>query len=103
MKRIAVIAALVAWSALVMVAAAQGPQGPRGGPRRWYDPKTEVSFQGVVEKVDQVSYPRGRYHSGQTPSGQEPSAQKPNAQATAIRLTVKSDAETFVVRVGPTS
>jgi hypothetical protein len=80
MKRIAVIAGLTAWlSALAMVALAQGP---RGG-RHWYDSKSEVTIHGVVEKVDRVNYP--------------------HARGTGIRLTVKSDTETYAVRVGPAS
>ncbi|HEX4998660.1 MAG TPA: DNA-binding protein [Terriglobia bacterium] len=79
MKRMTAIAGLAAWiCSLTLVAA---PQGPRGGRWRLYDPQTEVTFQGVVEKVIRVTHHRG---------GRE-----------GIHLAVKSGNDTYDVRVGP--
>jgi hypothetical protein len=73
----------VAVFATVMLALASVcfAQGPRYSGMHRYDPKTEMTIQGVVEKV-------GRINS-------------PNMTGTRIQLTVKSDNETFNVYLGP--
>jgi DNA/RNA endonuclease YhcR with UshA esterase domain len=72
----------VALAALVsMPAAAQeGARGPKGSPR--YDPKTEVTVKGTVEAVKDSA---GR-----------------SGGATGRHLTLKTEDETFDVRLGPT-